>query len=333
MIDFDEGSLPEVSLTQDCLKRWLLQGSRVRGAVISLDDSWQQIVGRHDAPPAVLKALGELTAAGLLLAATIKFDGFLTLQIQGQGPVSLMVVDCQADGTFRATYRLRSELADHQSLEDTEGSLQSLVNANGLGRFVVTLVPRDKHQQPYQGVVPFDGDQIAHVLQSYMERSEQIPTRLWLDASSERAVGLLLQQMPAEGGNAPQPSANDEDHWDLMIHLASTLQPGEMLEIDQETLMKRLFWEQDLRLLNQRPCLFRCQCSRNKVAGMLQMLGKVEVDGVVSEQGMVKVNCEYCNNEYKFDPVDAGSLFHADGTPVDLSEHVHLEALSQAKLQ
>jgi molecular chaperone Hsp33 len=313
----------------DSLKRWLLAGSRVRGSIVSMDASWKQIVVRHSVNDAehqsgpVLSALGEMSAAGLLLAASIKFDGFLTLQIQGDGPIALMVVDCEPDGAFRATFRNREN-----SIVPADANLHSLVNQRGKGRFVVTLAPRDKHQQPYQGIVAFEGETVAQLLEAYMERSEQLETRLWLAASGDRAVGLLLQQMPSEGGNtqtdssadAKKPISADELSWEHMVQLADTITKDELLNTDSETVMRRLFWQEDLLGIDERVCQFRCQCNRHKVASMLQMLGKAEVDSIILEQGEIAVNCEYCNTAYKFDAVDAATLFASDGSAVNLSE-------------
>jgi molecular chaperone Hsp33 len=312
----------------DSLKRWLLAGSRVRGSIVSLDASWKQIVVRHMTDDSeqqngpVLSALGEISAAGLLLAASIKFDGFLTLQIQGDGPIALMVVDCEPDGAFRATFRKR----ENATIE-ANANLRSLVNQHGKGRFVVTLAPRDKHQQPYQGIVAFEGETAAQLLEAYMQRSEQLETRLWLAASQDRAVGLLLQQMPSDGGTiaaakprtTEQPSPDDLS-WEHMVQLADTITHDELLNTDTETVMRRLFWQEDLLGIDERVCQFRCQCSRHKVASMLQMLGKTEVDSIVLEQGSIGVNCEYCNTAYVFDAVDAATLFTADGEAVSLTE-------------
>jgi molecular chaperone Hsp33 len=318
----------------DILKRWLLAGSRVRGSVVSLDQSWQEIVARHHQDPRVLNYLGEMTAAAVLLAASIKFDGYLTLQIQGDGPVALMLVDCDPAGTFRATYRLRSandELSSSPNPTINEAlTLNQLVNQTGKGRFAVTLSPRDKHQQPYQGIVAFEGDTVSQILESYMGRSEQLPTRMWLASSSQRAVGLLLQQMPTEGGindtqpasdlSAPETENSEAGAWEHMVQLADTLTSSELLAEDPETIVRRLYWQDDLRSIDDRACRFVCQCSRQKVVAMLQMLGKPELDSIIDERGSVQVNCEYCNTEYVFDSVDAGALFHADGTAVEASE-------------
>jgi molecular chaperone Hsp33 len=298
----------------DQIKRWVLKDSQVRGAIVSLDHSWTQVAARHDdAPDNVLSHLGQMTAAGLLLASSIKFDGYLTLQIHGAGPIALMVADCEASGAYRATFRAREG-----HFVDPKAPLVELVNQDNLGRFAVTLSPRDKHQQPYQGIVALDSPQLSVILENYMARSEQLETRLWLAADKFRAVGLLMQKMPLEGGK--EGSTQDADAWNRMCLLGNTLTPSEMLGLMQDDLMHRLFWEEPLLLNDQHACEFRCQCSRQKVASMLQMIGKTEVDSILIEQGAVSVNCEYCNLKYAFDSVDAASLFNADGTPLNIIE-------------
>ncbi len=298
----------------DQLKRWILSNSLVRGAVVSLDSSWTQVVARHDDMPAnVMSQLGQLSAAGLLLASSIKFDGYLTLQIQGSGPIALMVADCEATGTYRSTYRAR----ENQVIDPT-ASLSDLVNQHNQGRFAVTLAPRDKHQQPYQGIVALDSTQLSVVLENYMARSEQLETRLWLAADEHRCVGLLMQRMPIEGGKTV--SSEELEAWNRMTLLANTVTPEEMLGLNMDDLMHRLFWEEPLLLNDQRQCEFRCQCSRQKVASMLQMLGKEEVDSILIEQHAVSVNCEYCNLKYAFDAVDAAALFNPNGSAANISE-------------
>jgi molecular chaperone Hsp33 len=297
----------------DIIKRWILQNSQVRGAVISLDNSWAQVIGRHPrAPDNVLSYMGQMTAAGLLLASSIKFDGYLTLQIQGAGPISLMVADCEANGTYRATFRAREG-----QLISPEADLAQLVNQGQNGRFVVTLSPRDKNQQPYQGIVALNSTELSSVLENYMARSEQLETRLWLAADRHRAVGLLMQRMPTQGG---MPASEDGEAWQRMNLLGNTITTEEMLGLAQDDLMHRLFWEEALLLNDSHACEFRCQCSRQKVASMLQMLGKEEVDSILIEQGAISVNCEYCNLKYGFDAVDAASLFGPDGKPVSFTE-------------
>jgi len=288
----------------DTLQRFMLEGAPVRGEIVSLDGAWLEIVQRHLLPDSVRDRLGELSAAALLLAASLKFDGSLVLQIHGDGPVSLLVVECDAQGAFRATVKLRDDRSP-----PPDANLRQLVDANGKGRFVVTLDPRTRtpSRQPYQGIVPFEGDNLSQVLERYMARSEQVPTRLWLAADGRRAVGLLLQRLPDQGGNAA--GAADEDGWDRMQRLAETITADELLGLPPAQVLRRLFWQERLRPLDERACRFACSCTRERVTSMLRMLGQDEVEAIVAEQGQVEVRCEYCNEAYTFDRVDCGGLF------------------------
>ena len=307
----------------DCLQRFMLQGAPVRGEFVSLDAAWREIAGRHAFPRSVRDRLGELCAAGLLLSATLKFDGALILQIHGDGPVALLVVECEADGSFRATAKLREG-----QLCPEDADLTTLVNAHGRGRFVVTLDPRSSspNRQPYQGIVPFEGDSVAEVLERYMARSEQVPTRLWLAADDSRATGLLLQRLPEEGGKSFLPSQeaspagpfnspgvvtteSDTDGWNRMQKLAQTLSRDEMLALSGQSILHRLFWQERLHAFDSRTPRFGCTCSREKVANMLRMLGREEVASIVAEKGVVGVRCDFCNTPYDFDAVDSAELF------------------------
>ncbi len=320
---------PALGGSADTLQRFMLRGAPVRGEVVSLDAAWREVAGRHAFPRSVRDRLGELCAAGLLLSASLKFDGALILQIHGDGPVSLLVVECEADGTFRATAKLR----DGETCPE-EADLATLVNAHGRGRFVVTLDPRTDtpHRQPYQGIVPFEGRTVAEVLERYMARSEQVPTRLWLAADDARATGLLLQRLPEEGGRpvawAPGPADDgtgprgeagipgpasvppeDADGWNRMQHLADTVTRDELLALPPESVLRRLFWQEPLTAFDARSPRFACTCSREKVAAMLRMLGREEIASILAEQGSVGVRCEFCNAPYEFDAVDGAELF------------------------
>jgi len=307
----------------DCLQRFMLQGAPVRGEFISLDAAWREIAGRHAFPRSVRDRLGELCAAGLLLSATLKFDGALILQIHGDGPVALLVVECEADGSFRATAKLREG-----QICPEDADLTTLVNASGKGRFVVTLDPRSSspNRQPYQGIVPFEGDSVAEVLERYMARSEQVPTRLWLAADESRATGLLLQRLPEEGGKAfssPEEvspaglsappvvvvTESDTDGWNRMQKLAQTLSRDEMLTLSGQSILHRLFWQERLHAFDSRSARFGCTCSREKVANMLRMLGRDEIESIVAEKGVVGVRCDFCNTPYDFDAIDSAELF------------------------
>ena len=288
----------------DLVRRFLLDGTAVRGEIVSLDDCWRQIAARHDLPKCALDTLGELAAAAVLLGATLKFDGSLILQIHGDGPVALMVVECQSDGRIRATAKLREGAAIAP-----DASLGQLVNPGGGGRFAVTLDPRirSESRQPWQGIVPFEGDSVAQVLENYMRRSEQLPTRMWLASGPDRASGLLLQQLPLEGGHG---AANaDADAWNRMEILADTLTRDELLGLPPTETLTRLFWEERLRAFEPRRIHFGCGCSRSKVVGMLRMLGVSEVEDILADRGSVEVRCDFCNEPYRFDAVDCAGLF------------------------
>ena len=287
----------------DSLNRFLLRGAPVRGEIVSLDSAWRAVVERHDLPACVRDCLGELSAAALLLAASLKFDGMLVLQIHGDGPVALLVVECDATGGFRATVKIREG-----AVVPENARLADLVNAQGRGRFVVTLDPRTRSpsRQPYQGIVPFEGDSVAQVLELYMGRSEQVPTRLWLAADGSRATGLLLQRLPEEGGRS---APGDADGWNRLCRLADTLRSPELLELPAGQVLHRLFWQEPLHGFDQRACRFACTCSREKVASMLRMLGEAEVASIITEHGSVAVRCEFCNLGYGFDAVDCAALF------------------------
>lgn len=295
---------------KDTLLRFVSRDAPVRGEIVSLDDAWLEVAHRHRFPECVRDRLGELSAAALLLASTLKFDGALVLQIHGDGPVALLVVECDATGSFRATAKLRDDAPIPENALFGE-----LVNAGGQGRFVVTLDPRAAtgQRQPYQGIVPFDGDTVSDVLEHYMVRSEQLPTRLWLACDGQRSVGLLLQRMPDTGGRSP--AATDEDTWQRLTMLADTVTHDELLHLSPMDVLERLFHQEPLDGLTPRDCRFSCSCTREKVAGMLRMLGADEVRSIVHERGDVDVHCEFCNQGFRFDPVDCEALFVSGVSP------------------
>jgi molecular chaperone Hsp33 len=295
----------------DSLQRFLFEQSHVRGELVHLDDAWRAVLARHDYPPALRAVMGELMASAVLLAATLKLKGSLILQIQGQGPVTLLVVECDGELNVRATAKWQGEL---------EGI--DFAQMVGDGRFVITLDPRDGGQT-YQGIVALDGSSVAEVLQNYMLRSDQLETRLWLAADAQGAAGLLLQKMPGDGGYAlAAQDDEDDDLWQRATMLTDTLKREELLGLPALELIRRLYGEEDVRLFDAHPVAFRCSCSRDRVARMMKMLGWDEVQSVLDEQGMVEVNCEFCNQQYRFDKVDAEQVFAAE-VLLDGSSSVH----------
>jgi molecular chaperone Hsp33 len=301
----------------DQLRKFMFSAAPVRGEIVSLRNTWQEVLARRQYPAPVRDVLGEMMAACALLSANLKFDGTLIMQIFGDGPVKMLVVQCNSDLSIRATAKFSGEAggAIGESM-----SFVDLLNASGHGRCVITLDPREKKpgQQPYQGIVPLNGEDgplqsMSQVLEHYMHHSEQLDTRLWLAANTERAVGMLLQKLPGDGGIVPHPGAHDADTWERVCTLGSTLSQDELLKEAPETVFKRLFWQENVQHFEPAAARFECSCSREKVGAMLKMLGREEVDGVIEERGHVEIHCEFCNQRYEFDPVDVAQLFVAGG--------------------
>jgi molecular chaperone Hsp33 len=286
----------------DTLSRFIFENAPIRGETVRLQSTWNAVLDRHDYPPLLMSILGELMAASALLTATLKLNGSMIMQIQGNGPVSLLVVECQGDMNLRATAKWEGE--------HLQGTLKDLV---GDGRFVITLDPRDG-KQAYQGIVPLEGESVAEILQNYMTRSEQLETRLWLSANDDTAAGMLLQKLP------DQPE-QDEDAWNRACQLADTVKPAE-LRMDAQTLLHRLFNQEDLRLFDPQPVAFHCGCSREGVSRVLRMLGKEEVLSILEERGNIEVHCEFCNQRYSFDAIDTEQVFATDiSTPGSETRH------------
>ena len=282
----------------------MFENSLVRGELIEISDAWQQVQSRRTYPAVVSTILGEMMAAASLLSANLKFDGTIIMQIHGDGPVQLLVAECDAALRLRATAKLREDAEISE-----QAGLQELVNANGEGRFAITLDPTDKQpgQQAYQGIVALEGESVATVIENYMMRSEQLDTRLWLAADDKVARGLLLQKLPDDGGKIT-PLA-DADVWNRTVTLASTLNQQELLGTDIMTLLQRLYWEETVRVFDPRHPTFHCGCSREKVGNMLKMLGREEIDSALADLGKLDINCDFCGQDYLFDPVDCKQLF------------------------
>ncbi len=303
--------------TKDTLQKFIFDNAAVKGELVEISDTWREIQARHNYPPAVKTVLGEMLAAAALLSANLKFNGAIIMQIHGDGPVRLLVVECDSDLRLRAT----AKLAEDAVVAD-DANLTSLLNVHGKGRFVITLDPLEKMpgQQPYQGIVPLDGDDMATVIENYMLRSEQLDTRLWLAADATVSRGLLLQKLPRHSGKDDQveqaSEADDLETWNRAVMLASTLKQEELLSTDIQTLMNRLFWEETIRVFDPAHPQFHCSCTREKVGNMLKMLGRAEVEDALAELGHLGINCDFCGKHYDFDKVDCAQLFVSD-TPVE----------------
>ncbi len=291
----------------DTLQKFMFDHSLVRGELVELSEAWQHVQQRRSYPAPVNALLGEMMAAAALLSANLKFNGTIIMQIHGDGPVKLLVVECDASLQLRAT----AKLSDGATVAD-DADLQQLVNLHGHGRFAITLDPADKlpGQQPYQGIVALDGDSVATVIENYMMRSEQLDTRLWLAADAGVARGLLLQKLPSDGGKPV--AGEDADAWNRTVTLASTLGREELLSTSIMTLLERLYWEETVRVFEPRHPAFHCNCSREKVGNMLRLLGRAEVDDALAELGKLEIDCDFCGQHYAFDKVDCMQLFSTD---------------------
>lgn len=283
---------------RDTLSRFLFEHAEVRGEVVRLDATWRAVLDSHPYPEPVRNLLGEMMAAAALLAATLKFEGALIMQMQGSGPVTLAVVECTSEFHLRATAKWREDLVP--------GDIAALL---GQGKFVITIDPKSS-SQIYQGIVALEGTTVAEVLEHYMLQSEQLETRMWLASDGEQACGLLLQRLPENA--SPEIASEDTDAWNRALNLGNTLSPSELLHLPPREILHRLFHEEDLRLFEPRPVSFRCTCTRERVANMLRLLGLDEVHSIIEEQGKIEVDCEFCNRHYSFDVVDAEQLFAAE---------------------
>jgi len=277
----------------DSLQRFLLESTPVRGEIVHLDVTWRAVLERRSYPAPLQSLLGDMMAAAALLSAILKFEGSLIMQMQGNGPVQLLVVEATSEHTLRATAKWEGELA--------QGNVTELL---GAGRFVISIVPSGG-KQTYQGIVAIEGDSIAQVLEHYMAKSEQLETRLWLASDSQQAAGMLLQKLPA----AP---TQDEDAWNRAKQLGETIRREELLSLPAREIIRRLYHEEDVRVFESRPVAFRCSCSRERVTSMLRLLGHDEVKSIIAERNTVEVDCEFCGRHYTFDAVDAEQVFAAD---------------------
>ena len=296
----------------DTLHRFVFDNSAVRGNLVNLTQTLQQALSQQQLPAGLRQALGELMAASALLSATLKMNGALVLQIQSQGLLKLLVVECTADAgaaiNIRATAKFSEGVSDDQSLFE-------LIEQ---GQFMITLDPKDSGQA-YQGIVPLEGESISAVLENYMLRSEQIDTRIWLCCDGNSAAGMLLQKLPETMNQLTA----DADTWNRVGHLADTVSADELLQLPAETLLTRLFHQEDVRLFEPSSTQFYCSCSRDSVSNMLRMLGDAELLSIIEERGEIEVHCDFCNQRYSFDPVDTAQLLVAEATVVSSSSKIH----------
>ncbi|OEE80722.1 Hsp33 family molecular chaperone HslO [Vibrio genomosp. F6] len=277
---------------QNVLNRYLFDNLSVRGELVQLDETYQQIIASKDYPTPVQNLLGELLVATTLLTATLKFEGSITLQLQGDGPVSLAVINGDHDQKVRGVARFEGDIADDAGLHDLIGK----------GHLVITITP--KKGERYQGVVGLEGDNLAQVLEGYFERSEQLKTRLWIRLGEHQgqahAAGMLLQVMP-DGTGSPE----DFEH---LEQLTNTVKNEELFSLEANELLYRLYNQEKVQVFTPQDVVFHCGCSRERSASAIMTVAKEEVYDILSSEGSISLHCDYCGTSYSFDKGDVDAM-------------------------
>lgn len=287
----------------DQTQRFLFDDTPIRGELTQIDRSFQEVLSKHPYPAVVQKLLGEFMAAAAMLSDTIKFDGTLSLQVKGAGQVRTLMAECRNNRALRAIAQYNDDFEDAGSVL-------------GEGQLAITIDP-DKGQR-YQGIVPInDTDHtLAKVLEDYFLQSEQIRTRIWLFADAQRAAGFMVQAMPQSASESSL-HLDDTDDWDRIVHLAETLATEEILSLDAQTILHRLFHEETVRVFEPRNLEFECTCGRERSANAIVTLGVEEAMSIVKEQGHIEIDCQFCHERYAFSGQDVEGLFTAGDETVN----------------
>lgn len=279
-------------MTHDNLYRYLFEGVSVRGELVQLGETYQQIISSKAYPVPVQKLLGELLVATSLLTATLKFEGSITVQLQGDGPVKLAVINGDHDQKIRGVARWEGEVP-------AEGNIHDLM---GKGHLVITITPTQGER--YQGVVGLTGDSLAHCLEGYFENSEQLKTRIWLRtgefANQAMAAGMLLQILPDGTGTT--------DDFDHLEQLTDTVKDEELFGLEAQDVLFRLYHQEEVKLFDPQPIKFHCGCSRERSASAICSIDRAEIEHILAEKGKVSLHCDYCGTSYDFDSIDMAAL-------------------------
>ncbi len=276
----------------DVLRRFLFEDLGIRGVWVNITASWQTAKNHQQGPENAQLLLGQGLAAVALLSSTIKFNGSMIMQIQGEGDFKALVAQSTHDRNIRGLIRSDIHVQD--------GTLSEMFGNNG--RLVLTIEPEDAN--PYQGIVALDGDNLGDAIENYFEKSEQLNTRVWLYADAQSAMGLLIQELPSKD--------LDSKEWERVQLLANTLTEKEALTWGSEELLYKLFSEDIVRLYEPESVQFKCSCGRPRIERTLRALGEEELNSILAEQGKIEVNCEFCGAHYKFDPIDIANALNED---------------------
>lgn len=274
----------------DILNRYLFNQKHVRGELVQLQQCYQDIIANHDYPQGVRQLLGELLAATCLLTATIKFDGEISVQLQGDGPVGYMVINGNHKQEMRGIAKLTQKT-----------QAQGLKNLIGKGNMIITIRP--SKGEAYQGVVALDADNLAECLAHYFEVSEQIPTKIWLfsDKDNQKVAGSLVQFLPGTDDTDDGDIEKQQQDFQHICQLTNTIKTQEIFNLDAEVLLYRLYHQEEVRLFDPQPVKFVCGCSQKKCLGAIAQIEPSELKSILEEKGNVSMTCEYCKTTYSFD--------------------------------
>jgi molecular chaperone Hsp33 len=273
------------NVTINEIQRFSFDNTNVRGERVLLNSAYQEIIKRKQYPLSLERLLGEFVAAIALLRDIVKIDGVLSIQAKGNGFLSTLMTECDEHQNLRGI----AQWDESQDVPDTF-SLKDVLEG---GYLAITIQPRNG--QRYQGIVEIVGDTLSECLEQYFSQSEQLPSRVWLAANGAQCGGLFLQRLPLE-----QAKEGDEDAWERFTHLASTVKEEELLGLETESLLHRLYHEEEVRLYDTKPMQFGCSCSRQRTLDAVMSLGSEEIRELLIEQGSVKVDCQFCAEKYEF---------------------------------
>ncbi len=283
-----------MTTTSDSLHRFIFENTDIRGEMVTLDKSFQEILSLHQYPETINHLLGEFLAAITLLSSTLKFDGTVTLQARGNGDLSLIVAEINHQKKIRGLAQFNQEKSlANRTLKDL------------LGDGVLSIIIDPDKGERYQGIVALEGEHLSDCIEGYFMQSEQLPTKLWLNSTSNIAAGILLQRLPQQVAS----EETNNDVWETQVHLASTVSNEELITLSHEELLTRLFHESDVRVFPPESIVFSCSCSKERSSQTLKRLGRDELQTIINEDGKISVDCHFCGHQYIYKQDDINRLF------------------------
>lgn len=285
-------------MSKDALQRFVFENTDIRGEIVRLDQSFQTIMQQHHYPDMIFKVLAETLMAAVLMSAGLKFEGQFTVQFQGKSAIKLLVAK-SSKNKHSEDFQIRGLAQYDETLLAQQGKL--LVG----GELVVTVEP-DNAVKPYQSIIPLNSESVAVNLENYFSQSVQIPTKIWLAVNQQCAVGMLLQLLPRQ----TQTMEDREIFWEHAVKLGETITDEELLTLENQQILRRLYHAEDVRLFTAEPVKFRCHCSKKRMDNVIKMLGKKETDEIFATKPVIDITCEYCNSVYSYDRIDVAAILH-----------------------